>query len=71
LAAGEGVINEESIAAELGEVLIGSHSGRTSAEEITLFKSLGLAIEDLAAAEYVFERAGETQSGVWTEFGEA
>ena len=71
LAAGEGVINEESIAAELGEVLIGAHPGRTSAQEITLFKSLGLAIEDLAAAEYVFERARETQSGVWTEFGEA
>ena len=71
IAASEGVINEGSIAAELGEVLIDAHPGRTSAEQITLFKSLGLAIEDLAAAEYVFERARETQTGVWTEFGGA
>jgi ornithine cyclodeaminase len=71
LAASEGVINEASIAAELGEVLIGSHPGRTSRDEITLFKSLGLAMEDMAAAEYVLERARATHSGAEVEFGES
>lgn len=45
------------IAAELGEVITGTHRGRTSAAEITLFKSLGLAIEDVAAARYVTAEA--------------
>jgi len=57
IAAGEGAIGPESILAELGEVLIGKHPGRTSAEEVTVFKSLGLAMEDLAAAEYCYEKA--------------
>ena len=47
----------EHIRAELGELLEGRGPGRTSPEEITLFKSLGLAIEDLAAAAAVYERA--------------
>jgi ornithine cyclodeaminase len=55
--AAEGAIGPESILAELGEVLIGKHPGRTSADEITVFKSLGLAMEDLAAAEYCYTRA--------------
>jgi ornithine cyclodeaminase len=67
LAAAEGVINEQSIA-ELGDVLLGSHLGRTSTEEITLFKSLGLAMEDLAAAAYVYQQAREQQSGTWIQF---
>ena len=41
---------EERIAAELGEVLVGAHPGRTGADELTVFKSLGLGVEDLAAA---------------------
>jgi ornithine cyclodeaminase/alanine dehydrogenase-like protein (mu-crystallin family) len=61
----EQAIGPEHIRAELGEVLIGAHAGRTSADEITIFKSLGLAIEDLAAAEFVVRRARET--GVGTE----
>jgi ornithine cyclodeaminase len=61
----EQAIGPAHIRAELGEVLIGAHAGRTSADEITIFKSLGLAIEDLAAAEFVVRRARET--GVGTE----
>src|SRR5438105_1766370 len=49
IAAQEGAIDQTSLAAELGEVLIGEHQGRSSSDEITLFKSLGLAIDDLAA----------------------
>ncbi|HEY8204446.1 MAG TPA: ornithine cyclodeaminase family protein [Pyrinomonadaceae bacterium] len=68
LAAGEGAIGPEHIRAELGEVLIGAHPGRTSEDEITVFKSLGLAIEDLAAAAHVYEKARTQSLGSWVEF---
>ncbi len=44
------------IAGELGEVVLGRVSGRTSSGELTLFKSLGMAVEDVAAAKLVFDR---------------
>ncbi len=53
----EGAIGPDHIRAELGELLLGAGEGRRSADEITVFKSLGLAVEDLAAAEYVLQRA--------------
>lgn len=68
-AAREGAIGPEHIRAELGEVLTGVKPGRTSPDEITLFKSLGLAVEDLAAADYLYRKAKELNSGVWVEFG--
>jgi ornithine cyclodeaminase len=58
-------LGEDAIAAELGEVLVGAHPGRASAGELTVFKSLGLAVEDLAAAELVVRTARE--QGVGTE----
>jgi ornithine cyclodeaminase len=63
IAVAEGAIGEEHIAAELGDVLVGTHPGRTSAEEITVFESLGIAVEDLFAAEYVVARAREAGRG--------
>ncbi|HMG75178.1 MAG TPA: ornithine cyclodeaminase family protein [Pyrinomonadaceae bacterium] len=66
--ANEGAIGPEHILADLGEVLTGVHSGRTSPEEITVFKSLGLALEDLAAAAQVYQKAQETNAGTWVEF---
>jgi alanine dehydrogenase len=57
------VIDEDHLQAELGEVLIGEHPGRTSDDEITLFRSLGLAVEDLAATRLVYERAMERGMG--------
>jgi ornithine cyclodeaminase len=65
----EGAIGPEHIRAELGELLTGQKPGRTSRDEITLFKSLGLAIEDLAAANYLYRKAKELNAGVWAEFG--
>ena len=59
----EGAIGPDHIRAELGELLIGAGEGRRSAEEITVFKSLGLAVEDLAAAEYVLARAEAEDAG--------
>jgi ornithine cyclodeaminase len=64
----EGAIGPEHIRAEIGELLIGASPGRTAPEEITLFKSLGLAVEDLAAAEYVYRQAQARQVGTWVEF---
>ena len=46
---------DPSVAVELGEVLSGSHPGRTSAEEITVYKSMGHAVEDAAAAALVLK----------------
>jgi alanine dehydrogenase len=41
---------------EIGEVIVGKQSGRTSADQITLFKSVGVAVEDIAAAELVYKK---------------
>ncbi len=52
-----GEILESHILGELGDVLIGKMQGRTSKEEITLFKSLGIGFEDLACAHHIYTRA--------------
>ncbi len=56
LAIGAGSLNEEDIAGDLVELTRGERSGRRFYDQITLFKSVGTAIEDLAAAQLVFER---------------
>ncbi len=48
-----GVISRGNVVAELRELVVGTQTGRTSGEQITLFKSVGLALEDLAAASLV------------------
>ena len=68
LAAREGAVGPEHIRAELGEVLRGTKPGRTSADEITLFKSLGLAVEDLAAVKHLYDKAKATGAGTWVSF---
>ncbi|HEV8427184.1 MAG TPA: ornithine cyclodeaminase family protein [Pyrinomonadaceae bacterium] len=67
LAEKEGLVNAESIVAEIGELLIGTKAGRSSADEITLFKSLGLAIEDVACAELLYQRALSENRGTRVE----
>jgi ornithine cyclodeaminase len=64
----EGAIGADHIRAELGEVLIGARPGRTGPEELTVFRSLGLAIEDLAAADHVVRRARAEGVGVEVPF---
>jgi alanine dehydrogenase len=59
----EGAVKGDHIQAELGEVIIGKNPGRRSPGELTLFKSLGLAVEDVASAAYVVHRARETGTG--------
>jgi len=65
LAAKEGLIDADSILGEIGELLIGTKQGRNSVDEITLFKSLGLAIEDVACAEYLYQKALSQNFGTW------
>jgi len=64
----EGAIKEDHLKGEVGEVIAGKVAGRSSNAEITLFKSLGLAVEDLAAAHHVYTKALENRVGNWVEF---
>lgn len=68
LAVAEGVIGTDHIRAELGEVITGKAPGRTDDREITVFESLGLAVEDLAAAAHAFRKARAAGAGVWVDF---
>jgi ornithine cyclodeaminase/alanine dehydrogenase-like protein (mu-crystallin family) len=68
LAAGEGAVGPDHIKAELGEVLAGVRPGREHDDELTVFKSLGIAVEDLAAAELVVRRAREQGVGTEVDF---
>jgi ornithine cyclodeaminase/alanine dehydrogenase len=63
----EGAITEEHVHASLGEVVAGLKPGRESDEEITLFKSVGLAVQDAATAARVYELAREAGVGVEIE----
>ncbi len=60
LALAEGLIKSPEEAAELGELIEGSQPGRTSPDEVTVYKSVGVAVEDAAAASLVLERANPT-----------
>jgi ornithine cyclodeaminase len=62
----EGTWTWDKVAGDLGDVILGKIPGRTSAEDLTLFKSVGLAIQDVSAAKAVFDEAAKR--GVGTEF---
>jgi alanine dehydrogenase len=63
----EGAITKDHIHADLGEVVAGLKPGRESPEEITLFKSVGLAVQDAAAAARVYELAKAAGVGMEIE----
>jgi ornithine cyclodeaminase len=65
----EGAVTDAHIVAELGEVLTGRAGGRRSPDEVTLFKSLGLAVEDVASARHIYEKARASGTGRFLEFG--
>jgi ornithine cyclodeaminase/alanine dehydrogenase-like protein (mu-crystallin family) len=70
LAAAEARIGPGHIRAEIGDLLAGlaDGQGRRRDEEITVFESLGLAVEDLAAASAAYQAARESGTGMWVEF---
>jgi ornithine cyclodeaminase len=65
----EGAVGDTHILGEIGDVLIGAAKGRTADGEITLFKSVGLAIEDVAAAQHIYSKARASGIGKFVEFG--
>jgi ornithine cyclodeaminase len=64
----EGALSADHIKGEIGQLLSGHDPGRQNGNEITVFKSLGLAVEDLAAAHYLHDRAKRERAGTWVEF---
>jgi ornithine cyclodeaminase/alanine dehydrogenase-like protein (mu-crystallin family) len=54
---------------EIGEVFTGAVPACTAPDQVTLFQSLGIAIEDLAAAHYAHAKAQERGLGTWVEIG--
>jgi ornithine cyclodeaminase/alanine dehydrogenase len=65
LALAENSITADHVQAEIGEVLAGTRPGRTATEEVTLYKSVGIAIQDVATAQLVYQKA--LQRGVGTD----
>lgn len=65
----EGAVDETHIVAELGEVVTGRARPRSADGDITVFKSLGIAVEDVAAARHVYTRALATGAGTRVELG--
>jgi ornithine cyclodeaminase len=69
LARKEGAVGDDHIVGEIGEVAIGKAPARRSRDEITLFKSLGLAVEDVASAKHIYEKARASGAGRTIDFG--
>ncbi len=67
LAIQEKAITANSVHAEIGEVLAGKKPGRTSSDEITLYKAVGIAIQDVATAHLVYRKALERNVGTHIE----
>jgi ornithine cyclodeaminase len=65
----EGAIEERHLLGELGDLITGRIAGRTSRDDITVFKSLGLAVEDVAALRFIHARAIATGRGVTIDLG--
>ena len=65
----EGAVGDDHIVGEIGEVIAGLAPGRSNDEEITVFRGVGLAIEDLATARLVYARAVDEGAGVRVELG--
>jgi ornithine cyclodeaminase len=68
IAVDEAGIGPDHIAADLGEVLAGTVTGRRSDDELTVFESLGLAVQDLAAAAYVCAKSEGAGRGSLVQF---
>ena len=66
-----GLVDEDHVAADLGEVVAGEHPGRTSDEAVTVFDSGGTGIETTAAASLLYERATERDRGETISFAPA
>nr|WP_217920456.1 ornithine cyclodeaminase family protein [Halolamina sp. CBA1230] len=59
----EGVLDDDDLYGEIGEIVVGDKAGRTTEDGVTVFDSTGLAIQDVAAAHVVYEHANERDNG--------
>jgi len=59
----EGILSDEDIYGEIGEIVVGEKDGRIGSDGVTVFDSTGLAIQDVAAAHVVYEHAAENENG--------
>ncbi len=66
----EGALDASHLQGEIGDVLLDRVEGRTGPHDVTLFKSLGIAIEDVAAVEHVYRKARDANVGTRVEIGE-
>ena len=62
-----GEVSFDDFMGEVGSVMTGSLEGRVNDEEITLFETIGISVEDIAAALLIFEKAKAQNLGVWVE----
>jgi ornithine cyclodeaminase/alanine dehydrogenase-like protein (mu-crystallin family) len=65
----EGLVTKADVHAELGEIIAGKKEGRISEDEIIIFDSTGTALQDVAAAAIVYERAVSANKGVVLNLG--
>lgn len=65
----EKVVDEDHVLGDLADLVLDRAKGRAHAHDLTLFKSVGLAVEDLAAAQHVSERAAALDVGTLVDFG--
>jgi len=63
-----GLVTENHVLGEIGDVLNGVASGRTGHDDVTVYKSLGIAVQDLAAAYVIYERARRDEIGTRAPF---
>ncbi|NJL34386.1 MAG: ornithine cyclodeaminase family protein, partial [Chloroflexaceae bacterium] len=64
-----GVVSAADLAGEIGEVINGDKPGRTSPEEVTIFDSAGLAVQDMVCALHVYQQATQHQIGTFIDLG--
>lgn len=60
----DGIIGPEHVHAEIGELVAGAQPGRSSPEQLTLYKSVGVAVQDAVAAQLVYDAARRTGMGL-------
>jgi alanine dehydrogenase len=63
VAVSAGALSEKDVAGQLGEIIVGKKKGRQSENDITVFDSTGLAIQDIATAKLLFQKAGKLKKG--------
>ena len=65
----QGVVSEDDLTCDIGDVIVGKAPGRLDDREITLFDSSGLAVQDVICARFVYDKARKLNIGTWVDLG--